>query len=156
HVELERGLTKLDLKTINYYTNYEPLGRQPFSAELLLKHSGYAGADWRTFFPMLVAHTQIGQDKESYCFAIASSIDLRKDIGTKRTAYALTAFPYGEHLPFLSSKKLCLLREVINKGFFLELLYESNSLLSPEITLSIIGEWAGKPSVPSVKLRSGV
>jgi hypothetical protein len=156
HADIQGTLTKLDLKSVNYFTDYAPLGREPFSADLLLKYSGYADADWRTFFPMLVPHTQIEQSKEGYCFAIASSIDLRKDISTKRTAYALTAFPYGEHLAFLSSKKLCLLREEANKGFFLEFLYEANSLLTSEITLSVVGEWAGKAKVAPVKLLSGV
>jgi hypothetical protein len=153
HVQIGADLTKLDLKTINYFTNYAPVGREPFSLELLLRHAGYAGDDWRTFLPMLVPHTQIEQSKEAYCFAIASSIDLRKDRTTNRAAYALTAFPYAEHLPFLSSPKLCLLREEANKGFTLELSYETDSLLTSEITLSIIGEWAGNSKVESVKLK---
>ena len=86
HVNIEGVLTKLDLKSVNYFTDYAALGREPFSADLLLKHSGYADSDWRTFFPMLVPHTQIEQSKEGYCFAIASSIDLRKDIASNRTA----------------------------------------------------------------------
>lgn len=155
HAEMNGTLTKLDLKTVNYFTDYAAIGRTPFSTDLLMKYAGYADADWRNFFPMLVPHTQIEQSKEGYCFAIAASIDLRKDIATKRTAYALTAFPYGEHLAFLSSKKLCLLREERNKGFFLEFSYEAQSLLTSEVTLSVIGEWAGKLTVVPVKLRSG-
>ena len=156
HVRIDGPLTKMDLKSINYFTNYTPVGRDPFSPDLLLKYAGYAGADWRTLFPMLVPHTQIEQSKEAYCFAIASSIDLRKDIASNRTAYALTAFPYAEYLPFLSSKKLCLMREEAKKGFYLELSYETNSLLTSEIAFSIIGEWAGNPEVQSVKLKPGV
>ena len=98
NAEIGGTLTKLDLKSVNYFTNYSPIGRKPFSVDLLMKYARYAGADWRTFFPMLVPHTQIEQSKEGYCFAIACSIDLRKDIATKRTGYALTAFPYGRHL----------------------------------------------------------
>ncbi len=156
NVEIGGTLTKLDLKSVNYFTDYAPIGREPFSADLLMKYTGYADADWRTFFPMLVPHTQIEQSKEGYCFAIASSIDLRKDIATKRTGYALTAFPYGEHLGFLSSKKLCLLREEANKGFYVEFLYKADSLFGSEVTLSAIGEWDGEPSMIEVKLRSGV
>jgi hypothetical protein len=156
HVTISNSLTKLDLKTVNYFTNYAPVGREDFSPDLLLKYAGYAGADWRTFMPMLVPHTQIEQSKEAYCFAIASSIDLRKDIASNRSAYALTAFPFAEYLPFLSSKKLCLMREAAKKGFTLEISYETNSLLSSEIMFSIIGESAGKPSVESVKLKPGV
>ncbi len=155
HVMIAGALTKMDLKSVNYFTNYAPVGRTDFSRELLLRHSGYAGSDWRTFFPMLVPHTQIEQSKEAYCFAIASSVDLRKDIATNRKAYALTAFPYAEYLPFLSSKKLCLMREEANKGIYLQLSYETDSLLASEMTLSIIGEWAGKPNVQSVQLKPG-
>lgn len=139
HVVIEGTLTKMDLKSFNYFTNYAPVGRAPFSVDLLISHAGYAGADWRTFFPMLVPHTQIEQSKEAYCFAIASSVDLRKDIATNRSAYALTAFPYAEYLPFFSSTKLCLMREEANKGLLLELSYETDSLLPSEIVLSIVG-----------------
>ena len=85
--------------------------------------------------------TQIEQSKEGYCFAIASSVDLRKDIATNRTSYALTAFPYGEHLGFLSSRKLCLRREEANRGFYIEFLYETDSMFGSEVTMSVIGEW---------------
>jgi hypothetical protein len=153
HVQIDGDLTKMDLKSIHYFTNYGPVGREQFSPDLLLKYAGYADADWRTFFPMLVPHTQIEQSKEAYCFAIASSIDLRKDIATNRMGYALTAFPYAAYLPFLSSTRLCLMREEAKKGFYLEISYETDSLIASEITLSIIGEWAGKPSIQAVTLN---
>ena len=156
NVEVGGTLKKFDLKSVHYFTNYAPVGREPFSVDMIMQYAGYADADWRTFFPMLVPHTQIKQRKEGYCFAIASSIDPRKDIATKRTSYALTAFPYGRHLGFLSSKKLCLLREEADKGFYIELLYETNSLFSTDVTMSVIGEWDGELSVIKVKLRAGV
>ena len=155
HVAIDGCLTKMDLKSFHYFTNYGPVGREKFSPDLLVKHAGYADSDWRTFFPMMVSHTQIDQSKEAYCFAIGSSIDIRKDIHTNRTGYALSAFPYAEYLPFLSSRKLCLMREEANKGFFIELSYESDSLMSSEITLSIIGEWAGEATVQPVELKPG-
>lgn len=154
-VTIDGELTKLDLKSVNYYTNYDPLGREPLSSEFIVKHAGYDGADWRTFFPMLVPHTQIEQGKEGYCFAIAASIDLRKDIGTNRIGYALTAFPYGEHLGFFSAQKLCLMREEAKKGFSLELEFIPDSILSSEVTLTVIGEWAGKLKTEKVALTAG-
>ena len=84
---------KMDLKSIHYYHDYELLGRVPFSVDLLLQHAGYPGPDWRTFFPMMVPHTQINQAKQAYCFAIARSLDVRVDVSTDRMDYALTAFP---------------------------------------------------------------
>ena len=155
NAEIGGTRTKLDLKSINYYTNYEPHGREPFSTDLLMKHAGYAGPDWRTFFPMLVPHTQIEQSKQGYCFAIASSIDLRRDIATNRSGYALTAFPYGRHLGFLSNKKLCLLREEANQGFYIELMYAKDSMFYSEVNLTVIGEWAGNLNEVDVMLTPG-
>lgn len=155
YVTIEGISKKMDLKSFNYFTDYAPVGRTAFSTEFLLQHSGYAGANWRTFFPMLVPHTQIEQSKEAYCFAIATSVDLRKDIATNRSEYALTAFPYGEYLPFLSSKKLCLMREEAKMGFNLEFNYKPDSLFTSEITLSVIGDWAGDPCSKTVKLKPG-
>ena len=151
-----RGIrTKLDLKSVNYYTNYDPVGREPFSEELLMKHAEYAGPEWRTFFPMLVPHTQIEQSKQGYCFAIARSIDLRKDIATNRSGYALTAFPYGRHLGFLSNQKLCLQREEAEQGFYVGLMYGKDSMFYSEVNLTVIGEWAGKLNEVEVMLPPG-
>jgi len=147
---------KLDVKSVNYYSNYPGTGRLPFAPQLLVENAGYSGPDWRRFFPMLMAHTQIGQDKEMYCFAIASSIDPRKDLFADRSNHKIAAFPVGEHLPFLSSKKLCQAREGAGKGFYLGCSYESNSLLEAEgATVQIIGEWAGSLCEREVPLSCG-
>ncbi|MFC2066835.1 hypothetical protein ACFLUO_07300 [Chloroflexota bacterium] len=136
---------KLDIKSINYYSDYRIEGREPLSTELVIQNSGYPGPDWRRFFPMLVPHTQITQKKEAYCFIIASSIDTRNDVATDRIGYALTAFPYGEPMSFLCSKRLCLSRENAQKGIYLNIEYRSGALLDESgFTLNIIGEWAGK------------
>ncbi|MDR3714156.1 MAG: hypothetical protein P4L51_15160 [Puia sp.] len=103
---------------------------------------------------MLVPHTQIGQGKEAYGFGITSSIDFRRDIGTNRSAYMLTAFPYGENLAFMSSPKLCKLREGAEEGFFLDIKYKGNSLTAKNgIELGIFGEWQGKKTVKTVILN---
>ena len=154
-VEIQGRSTKLDLKSINYFTDYAPVGREPFSVDFLMQHAGHAGADWRTFFPMLVPHTQITQGKEAYCFAIATSVDLRKDLYTKRTNYALTAFPYGEHLEFFSSKRLCQERENSGKGFDIKLRYTVNSLFTPRVAIKVIGEWDEQPKSVTVELSPG-
>lgn len=44
----------------------------------------------------------------------------------------------------------------MHKGVFLELLYQPNSILKPQITLSVIGEWDGKPKVALMTLRTGI
>lgn len=143
---------KLDLKTINYYRDYTNVDRVPLSRDLIIANAAYPGPDWRSFFPMLVPHTQIRQDKEAYCFGITSSIDFRKDIYSDRIDLALTAFPYGQPMPFLSSKKLCLARESVNKGFYIDCLYRGRALLNSRwLQLIVIGEWAG--DVHTIKIN---
>lgn len=143
-LEVDGRLRKLDVKSFNYYSDYADVGRSPFSKNLVIDNSGYCGEDWRRFFPMLVPHTQILQPKESYCFVIATSIDPRRDIDTDRFDHRLTAFPFGESFPFLSSKRLCLAREEANKGVYVACAYMSHALMNAsEIKIAIIGEWAG-------------
>ena len=154
HVTINGTKTMLDVKTLNYYSNYAQLGRTPLSPELIINNSSYPGPDWRLFFPMLVPHTQIQQEKEAYCFAIASSIDFRRNSHTNRTIYALTAFPYGQPMEFLASKALCASREEVGKGFFIECSYVNDNLLNGKpITLHILGEWDGAAKRVEVHLR---
>ena len=95
---------KFDLKSVNYYSDYAHMGREALTPELVLENGDYPGPEWHRFFPMLVPHTQINQDKEAYCFAIADSIDPRKDPLKGREEFHLVAFPYGKHLPFFYLK----------------------------------------------------
>jgi len=145
HVEIDGDLRKYDLKTLNYYSDYAGVDRPPFSPQLVVDNAAYAGPDWRRFFPMLVPHTQIRQHKEGYCFAIASSIDFRRDPATDRSMYWLAAFPYGEWLPFLAAKRLCLARESAGKGFRIGCSYHTEALLNHgEAKLTVYGEWSGQ------------
>ncbi len=154
--EIDGKLANLDVKSWNHYTDYSDVGREPFSRDLVIDNADYAGPDWRWFFPMLVAHTQIGQDKEAYCFCITSSIDFRRDIDTDRIGHALTAFPFGESLVFLSSKRLCLVREDDGKGFYLRFSYATEGLLNGNaLRLTVVGEWDGDPKKMSVDLSPG-
>lgn len=144
NVQVDGKVIGFDFKTINYFTDYEDVGREPFSHELLIANSTYPGPDWRRFFPMLIPHTQVGQDKEAYCFAIASSIDFRNNLLENRDESALTAYPYGEPLPFLCNRALCVIREETSQGFYVNLTYAARSLLADtNITLRLVGEWDG-------------
>lgn len=154
HLPIKGTVRKLDVKSINYYTNYGDVGREPFSSELIMTNASYPGPDWRRFFPMLVPHTQIGQDKEAYCFSIASSIDFRGDIDTNRIGYALTAFPYGKPMAFLSSKRLVLARESAGKGLYIRFSYTTEYLLNAvELPLTVLGEWDGTLKKVQVHLK---
>ncbi|WP_102029166.1 hypothetical protein [Salirhabdus sp. Marseille-P4669] len=147
---------KLDLKTVNYFSDYNSLGRAPLTPQLIIDNADYPGPDWRTFFPMLVPHTQIEQGKEGYCFAIASSIDFRNNIEKNREDYILTAFPFGPALPFLCSKKLCLEREESGKGFYISIVYKGESLFVEDIEFTVIGEWMDEVHRIPVQLENGV
>ncbi len=155
---LDGKLIDLDVKSIHHYNNYDhSLGREPLTPELIVENMSYPGPDWRRFFPMLVPHTQIAQDKEAYCFAIASSIDPRSDIDANRDQYILTAFPYGEQMAFIGSKRLCIERETAGEGFFLRMHYSPEGLLGQEIiSLVVVGEWDGDLVKASVTLTPGV
>lgn len=156
-VELGGREVDLDVKSVHHYSNYDrSVGREPLTAGLIVRNRGYPGPDWRQFFPMLIPHTQINQDKEAYCFAIASSVDPRSDIDANRSGYALTAFPSGEPMAFLGSKRLCLEREAAGEGFFLAAQYHGEGLLAHEpITLIVNGEWDGALIEEEVLLEPG-
>lgn len=152
--QLDNKYIHVDVKTIHHYTDYGTDGIGHFSPDLIIKNASYPGPDWRHFFPMLMAHTQIQQNKDIYVFAIASSIDHRKDIKKNRMEYRLTAFPYGKHLPFLSSKRLCLARENAMKGLYIKCSYNPIGLLDQGlIRLKIIGEWKGEVKIETVVLK---
>lgn len=153
-IKTRKGTILLDFKTFHHYTDYGLEGIESLTKKLIIDNANYAGPDWRRFFPMLIAHTQILQDKEYYCFAMASSIDPRHDVGDGRSGHAITAFPYGEHMPFLCSKKLCLAREDAAKGFSLRIRYCGDGLMDRGIfPLTVIGEWGGKMRVETLKLK---
>ena len=147
---------KFDLKSVNYYSDYAPMGRDALTPELVIKNADYPGPEWHRFFPMLVPHTQIDQDKEAYCFAIAESIDPRNNPLHGREAFHLVAFPYGIHLPFFTSKRLCQMREQANQGFYITVEYEPVDLLAAqEIEFALMGEWGGEAQRVTLTLTEG-
>lgn len=155
-VEIDGSLTRLDVKTWNYFTDYISLGREPLSPNLIIKNADYPGPEWVHFFPMLVPHTQIAQDKEAFCFAISSSIDSRKDALANRQFNILAAFPSGEVFPFMSYQRLCTEREKAKKGIFLRVSWSTSGLFDPErINIKIIGEWNEKELIIPLTVKKG-
>ena len=147
---------KFDLKSVNYYSDYDPMGREALTPELVLENGDYPGPEWHRFFPMLVPHTQINQDKEAYCFAIADSIDPRKDPLKGREEFHLVAFPYGKHLPFFTSRRLCEAREKANEGFYITVEFQPEGLFTEQqIEFELIGEWDGEINRVSLTLTEG-
>ena len=147
---------RFDLKSLHFYTDYVPLGRMPLTPDIIIENRGYPGPNWARFFPMMIPHTQIGQDKQVYCFAIAESIDPRKNLFQGRSESRLIAFPYGKHLPFFTYKKLTLEREKVNKGFYVTISYRPDSLFGFHgIEFELIGEWDGEVRRINLMLEAG-
>ncbi len=143
--DVNNSETKFDLKSFNVYTDYILKGREPFSIDFLLENQSYPGPNWTQFFPMLVPHTQISQDKNAYIFALGASKDFRKwnPVSTQKNN-VLATFPFGENLPFYMSSKLCLERENSKKGFFVKVTIENNVLVNPKDKFYLTGEYNGK------------
>lgn len=148
-----RGITQtLDIKSFHVYTDYLGTERAPLTPELIIQNKDNPGPQWRTFFPMLVPYDQINTGKDLYAFAISASVDPRREIDKQRTAYAITAFPYGEWLGFLSSKTLCFARERSGSGFRLAVTHHGAPLANGTQIIAV-GEWDGDRQIEKLDLR---
>jgi len=144
-IDFDGTFYRADLKTVNVYNDHLGNDREPLSRELNVHNCRYFGRDWRHFFPMLVPHSQINQDKDLYIFGIAISDDFRQTIDSEREQSFIAAFPFGKHLGFLAQRYLCNAREEHQKGIRIRCRYVPQSMLAPSvITLKIHGEWDGK------------
>lgn len=158
-LDLNGTRSRLDLKTINYYTNYAPMGRSPLTSNLIIDNADYGGPDWRHFFPALVPVDQLSQDKQAYAFAIAASIDFRRDMTTNRPWHSMTSFPYGpEWMTFVGSTKLIKAREQETQGFYVRFFYQGAGMFDPTaIHLTVRGEWDAQLQEIEINLpRNGV
>lgn len=156
-MEIDGRVKRADVKSIALYNNYADVGRPPFTTQLLIDNRAYPGPDWRKFFPMLMAHTQVNQPKEAYIFIISESVDFRKTVLEGRSNDLITAFPYGDSMPFYTYKKLCTAREAAKKGFYIRLEYQATDLFTKDKTdVDVLYEWAGKTEQERVSLKVGV
>lgn len=156
-VRIGNDWKRLDFKTFNYYTDYNPLGREPLTSKLIIDNRDYSGPEWRRFFPMLIPHNQIGQDKEIYCFAISSSVDLRRNNNAQRVADRLVAFPYGPAAEFLTHRRLCEAREQDHKGFRVSCTWEGQiGIFAGAVSLVLTGEWDGQIRFERITLKPGM
>lgn len=143
-VTIDGTTQNVDLKTINYYSNYSDK-RPPFSPEYVIQHSGYDGPRWREFFPMMIPHTQLNQDKTVYLFAIAESIDFRAELTAGRSEHAIVGFPYGDMCEFLQADRLISAREATHNGVSLSLTYNSTEdATETPLPVDVLGEWDGE------------
>lgn len=142
-----------DLKTVTYYSNYSNK-RPPFSPEYVVENRDYDGPEWRRFFPMMIPHTQMNQDKEVYIFAIAESIDFRNEMTSGRSEHEITAFPHGDTCEFLQADRLIKAREEAKKGVYVSVRYlpENDGQMGAP-SLELIGEWDGDLNNRQIKLE---
>jgi hypothetical protein len=157
-LKLGGAAKRFDVKSIAYYNNYPDVGRPPFSKQLIFDNRAYPGPDWRRFFPMLVPHTQIHQEKEAYIFLISESGDFRKQVLEGHSKHLIAAFPYGDSMPFYTYKKLCAAREASKKGFYIYLEYNADGLFAKKdkLDVRVLFEWAGENKDVTVTLADGV
>lgn len=152
-LEIEGEREKVDLKTMNYFSDGST-NRPPFSLGYIVENIGYDGPMWKKFFPMMVPHTQLNQDKEVYIFAIAESIDFRDELWDGRSEHAIFAFPYGELCEFTQKEQLIRRREEKNSGIFFSIEYDTPSYFEHRLPeLELIGEWAGEIKKECVTLE---
>lgn len=142
-VSIDGTTRAVDLKTVNYYSDYSDK-RPPFSPEYVMQHADYDGPNWREFFPMMIPHTQLNQDKEVYIFAIADSIDFRADLTAGRSEHDIIGFPYGDMCEFLQADRLIDARENATDGVYVTIQYNTGEDASETaLPVELIGEWDG-------------
>lgn len=150
--DFEINNRKYDVKTTVVYSEYnERNARELFTPELLIKHRDNRGPEWRNFFPVMVAMTQLTIDKlkDSYIFGIAmTEKDLRKRKPTQDDSGFWCASPFGKPFTFFANTYLIKAREAAGKGFFPKFAYIRNQSRIDDsasaVNIWIYGEWDGK------------
>jgi hypothetical protein len=133
-----------DLKSMNYFNDYGD-DRPPFSVDYVLENRDYDGPRWERFFPMMIPHTQMNQNKEVYIFAIAESIDFRNELTEGRSEHEFFSFPHGKMCEFLQKKQLIEAREQSDDGIYLSIHYDTMSYFESSLPeIEVIGEGDGK------------
>jgi hypothetical protein len=150
-----------DVKTVVIYKQYnETLKRENFSIELLLSNKDYGGPEWRHFFPMMVAVSQLTLDKmkDSYIFGIAETYEdlLKRDAGKSSGGFWCAA-PYGKAHDFFHTTGLIRQRECCGKGFRINVSWKSKQRKlfgngKRKVKLTLFGEWAGDRQTETLRL----
>ena len=143
-----------DVKTIHHYGFYDKqFNREPLSKSLIIKNKSYDGPIWLNFFPMLVTHTQVNQQKDGYIFGISSTYnDIRSDRKTQRNRDYLVFVPWGLWATFMADKRLVYAREKENKGFSIKIVWKDILPLGEKLKINVIGERKGQRIDKIVKL----
>lgn len=150
-----------DVKTVKLYSEYNSsVHREPFSVELLISNRDYEGPEWKHFFPMMVAISQLTFDKlkDSYIFGIAESHeDIRKRIPFESDEGFWCAAPIREAHSFFHSTHVIYLREKNEKGFNIRIHWNRRQMSLSEdekrIEITLFGEWKGNRQIEVIELN---
>jgi hypothetical protein len=147
--------TRIDVKSLNYYTDYKSAKRPEFSLEYLLENSEYSGNEWSKFFPWLVPCDQLKKN-DLFIFALLCSQNYNsKRMGGRDKSFIVTSPPaaWGS---FLNHKKIILAREEDKKGLDLKFKLTQNVTLGGEPVEFEVGyEKAGKFFEQKLVLKNG-
>lgn len=146
---------KIDVKSLNYYPEYDGKIRPKFSLEYLIKKRSYSGEKWAKFFPWLIPRGQVKRD-DLFIFALLSSPNyMSKKLGDRNKNFLITSPPaiWGD---FFNNKKIILAREKQTKGLDLKFKLIKNSNLTNDSVRFWIGfEKAGKFLERKIILQNG-
>lgn len=136
--------TRIDVKSLNHYLEYDGDIRPTFSLDYLLKNKDYSGKEWVKFFPWMVPCDQVKRD-DLFIFALLSSPNyMSEKLANRRKNFIITS-PPGTWGSFYNNKKIILAREEQRKGIDLKFkLIENSTLSNVKITFHIGYEKNGK------------
>jgi hypothetical protein len=152
-----------DVKTVVIYSEYdESWQRERFSPKLLIANKDYQGPEWRHFFPMMVALSQLTIDKmkDSYIFGIAETHEdlMKRKPVIKDNGFWCSA-PYGHAHDFFHTPGLILKREAAGKGFKVRICWKCKQRRlfgeSRKAKVTIFGEWAGDRQTETLEVQEG-
>ena len=151
-----------DVKTVKIYSEYtEKVGRENFSVDLLISNEDYEGPEWKRFFPMMVAVSQLTFDKlkDSYIFGITETYeDIRKRKPSISDDGFWCAAPIQKAHYFFHSTRVIKLREEGGKGFKVNIYWkrEQKSLIEDEkdsLKITLFGEWDGDRQIEVMEVN---
>lgn len=150
-----------DVKTFHVISSKTAaLHRDEFSRSLVFKQRNYPGPEWRSFFPLMVALTQVSvnKHKDGYIFGISESWD---DLRNRAPQIGDNGFwctaPFGKAFQFFQSRLAIEARENAEQGFKVstKLVSTQQSFRTTPLTVTLFGEWCSQRREETVHVSAG-